>query len=360
MKPSLTNHLRIIWAITFKDLVDAVKNKNVLGVIIPALFIIVLYRYMPAINADDGPPALLLYDAGNPAMLTLLEDSPAINLYTYESEEEMLYYLSNGEQPELGLVIPARFDQVVETGQSLELQGYMLHFFTDAETSELQRYMQDEFEYLLGYPVIIHIEKNQLQPETHGITILASLGFTFMILMVGMITIPHMMLEEKQNKTLDAMLISPASGIHIIVAKALTGLIYALLIYGVGLILFRAIIVHWGLAFLAGFLGALFAVSLGLLLGILVDNRQQLVLWGWVGVIPLFLPMLLSIMDDLLPPWLITIFKWVPSSALMRAIRSSMVGAPPLKYYLPQLAVLLISSVLILATDVWLVRRSDR
>jgi ABC-type multidrug transport system permease subunit len=70
--------------------------------------------------------------------------------------------------------------------------------------------------------------------------------------------------------------------------------------------------------------------------------------------------MMLSIMDDLLPSWSIAIFKWVPSSALMRAVRTSMVGSPPLAYYLPQLAVLLISAVLILILDAWLVRRSDR
>jgi ABC-2 type transport system permease protein len=360
MRPSLINHIRIIWAITAKDLVDAVKNKNVLSVVIPALFMIVLYRFMPAITAEDGPPALLVYDEGNPAMMLLLEDSPAVDLYTYETEDQMRYYLSNGEQPELGLIIPAGFDQIVEAGKSIELQGYMLHFFTDDEIFELQRYMQDEFEYLLGQPVVIQIEEIQLQPETYGITILASMGFSFIILMVGMIAIPHMMLEEKQNKTLDAMLVSPATSLHIVASKALTGIIYALITYGIGLILFREVVVNWGLVFCAGFLGALFAVSLGLLLGILIDNRQQLVLWGWVGVVPLFLPLLLSIMDDLLPPWLITIFKWVPSSALMRAIRSSMVAAPPVKYYLPQLGVLLISAALILAFDIWLVRRSDR
>jgi ABC-2 type transport system permease protein len=315
---------------------------------------------MPALTAEDGPPALLLYDAGNPATMLLLEDSPAVNLYTYESKEKMLYFLSNGEQPELGLVIPAGFDQTVEAGQFIELQGYMLHFFSEEEVLEIQRYMQDELEFLLGSPVSIQINQIQLHPETHGVTILASMGFSFMILMVGMIAIPHMMLEEKQNKTLDAMLISPASSSHIVAAKAFTGLVYALITYGIGLFLFRHVIVNWGLALGAGLLGALFAVSLGLLLGILVDNRQQLVLWGWVGMIPLFLPMLLSIMEDLLPPWLFGIFKWVPSSALMRAIRSSMVAAPPVEYYLPQLSILLISAVLFLLVDSWLVRRSDR
>jgi ABC-2 type transport system permease protein len=360
MKRSWIESLRIIWAITAKDLTDAIKNKNVLGVVIPSLFVIVLYRFMPAITAEDGPPALLVYDVGNPAMMLLLEDSPAVNLYTYESEEQMRYYLSNGEQPELGLVIPVGFDQAVKAGQVLELQGYMLHFFTADQESEILSYMQDEFEYLLGQPVSIQIERIQLQPETHGMTILASMGFSFVILMVGMIAIPHMMLEEKQNKTLDAMLISPASGMHIIAAKALTGLFYSLIVYGIGLILFRMIIVHWGLAFLAGFLGSLFAISLGLLLGILVDNRQQLVLWAWVGIIPLFLPMMFSFLDDLLPAWLVQISKWVPSSALMRVIRSSMVGNPPLEYYLPQLADLFLGAIVVLAIDIWLVRRSDR
>lgn len=357
---SLLNHLRIIWAITAKDLIDTVKNKNILATIIPALFIIVLYRYMPAINAEDGPPALLLYDAGNPVMLTLLEDSPAVNLYTYESQEKMLYYLSNGEQPELGLVIPAGFDKAVADGIPLELHGYMLHFFSTEQEVEIQRYMEDEFEYLLDKPVDILIKRIPLQPETHGITILASMGFSFVVLMVGIVSIPHLMLEEKQEKTIDAILISPASSLHIIAAKAFTGLIYTMVSYGIGLIVFRMIIVHWGLALLAGFLGSMFAVSLGLLLGLLVDTRQQLTLWAWVGLVPLFLPMMLSFMDDLLPTEVIQIFKWVPSSTLMRAIRSSMVGVPPLEYYLPQLAVLLLSAVLVFVVDIWLVHRLDQ
>jgi hypothetical protein len=114
------------------------------------------------------------------------------------------------------------------------------------------------------------------------------------------------------------------------------------------------------LAIIAGLLGALFAVSMGLLLGILVDTRQQLVLWAWVGLVPLFLPMMLSFMDDLLPESLIHVVKWVPSSALMRVIRSSMVYAPPVDYYLPQLIVILISAFLVMMLNIWLIRRSDR
>ena len=360
MKTRLMVHLRIIWAITLKDLVDAIKNKNVLGVIIPALFMVVLYRYMPQITSEDGPPALLIYDSGNPTVMLLLEDSAAINLYSYESKTQMLHYLSNGQQPEMGLVLSTGLDQAIQSEQPVTLQGYMLHFFTDEQVTELREYMEDELEYLLGIPVAIQVQRIQLQPDTDGITILASMGLGFVILMVGMIAIPHLMLEEKQDHTLEAMLVSPANIHHIIVAKILTCLIYTLIVFGIGLFLFRAEIVNWGLAIVTGFLGSLFSVSLGLLLGILVENRQQLVLWAWVGIIPIFLAMMLSFMDDLLPPWIIQIVRWVPSSALMRALRSAMVAVPPFRYFIPQILILFTSALLVLVIDIWLVRRLDR
>jgi len=119
MKSTLSTHIRIIWAITVKDVIDALKNKNVLGVLIPSLFMILCYRYLPVITAEDEPPALLVYDAGNPVTMTLLDESPAVNLYSYETITQMQYYLSNGEQPELGLIIPLGFDQKVVSGKTI-------------------------------------------------------------------------------------------------------------------------------------------------------------------------------------------------------------------------------------------------
>jgi ABC-type Na+ efflux pump permease subunit len=361
MRVSIKSDLRIIWSIAFKDILEAIKNKNILAVIFPALFMIVLYRFMPAITADEGPPVLYVYDFGNPVVLSILEESPTYQLFIFESEDKMLYQLSNGEQPELGLVIPEGFDQAIQTEKSLRLQGYMLHFFPIDQVLELRNYFEDEISYLLGLPVSIQIDHQvQLQPETHGITILASMGLSFVLLMVGMIVIPHLMLEEKLNKTLDALLVSPAGGTHIVLSKALTGLIITLLVYGIGLFLFSSVIIHWWLVFMVGFLGALFSVAIGLLLGILVDTRQQLILWAWVGLVPLFLPMMLSFMDDLLPYRIIQILKWVPSSAMMRVLRSSMVGMPSVENYFPQLVILVFSSLFVLTFDFRLIRRLDQ
>jgi ABC-2 type transport system permease protein len=360
MKRTLAENLRIVWAITSKDLIDALKNKNIITLIITCVLVVIMYRYLPALTAEDGPPALLVYDQAESAFAAGLWESPAVDYYEYPSKEDMLYYLSNGEVPELGLVIPADFDATVKAGNLPQLQGYVLHLFDDTEILELKRYMEDEFAYVLGVPVSISIERIPLQPGTWGITVMPALGFVFVSLMVGMMIIPHMMIEERQEKTIDALMVSPASGPHIILSKALTGLIYTLVVLLIALTFNWALIEHAWLFLLAGVLGTLFSILLGILLGIKIETRQQLILWAWLALIPLLLPVMLSLMDDLFPAWLILIFKWVPTSALFRVFRTSMVFALSVEHFVPQLLSLVGASVLLLFVDIWLIRRMDR
>jgi ABC-2 type transport system permease protein len=235
-----------------------------------------------------------------------------------------------------------------------------LHLFDDTEILELKRYMEDEFAYVLGVPVSVSVERIPLQPGTWGITVMPALGFVFVSLMVGMMIIPHMMIEERQEKTFDALMVSPASGPHIILSKALTGLIYTLVVLLIALTFNWSLIEHAWLFLLAGVLGALFSILLGILLGIKIETRQQLILWAWLALIPLLLPVMLSLMDDLFPAWLILIFKWVPTSALFRVFRTSMVFALSAEHFVPQLLSLVGASVLLLLVDTWLIRRIDR
>ena len=360
MKHNLNKNFRIVWAITSKDLIDGLKNKNVISLIVTSLLVVILYRYLPALTAEDGPPALLVYDEADSAFVTALWESPAVDFYTYESFEDMQYYLTNGDKPELGLVIPDDFDQAVKNGNPPELQGYALQIFDDSEILVLKRYMEDEFEYLLEKPVNISIDKLPLQPETYGITVMPSIGFVFVSLMVGMMVIPHLMIEERQEKTLDALMTSPAKSVHIISAKALTGLIYTLVVLVIALIFNWSLIQHGWLFLLTGLLGALFSIALGILLGVKIETRQQLILYAWFFLIPLFFPMILSLMDDLFPEWLVAIFRWVPTSAMFRVFRTSMAGTTPVKYFLPQLLSVVVVAALLFIFDTWLVRRLDR
>jgi ABC-2 type transport system permease protein len=196
-------------------------------------------------------------------------------------------------------------------------------------------------------------------PESRG-GFLAAAGAVIVIMMVGMVLIPNLMLEEKKTRTLDALLVSPASSGQIVIAKALAGLFYGLVFIALVFALNSNFIIQWWLALLAVLLCALFSVIMGLILGTLIETHQQLILIANVIMFPLLLPVFLSMMTDLLPAWLIAIMHWLPPVATSDLLLTSFSDQAVLAQSLPRLALLLAVVVALLAWETWLVRRQDR
>lgn len=360
MKTTFASNWRIILTITGKDLLDGFKNKHVLAVILPAIFVVILYRFIPVLKADDGPTRLRVLDGGNPAVVEMLADSPDFYLSTYIELESMQYALTNEEQPEIALVLPNGFDDAVKGGETPVLQGYMLSYFTETDVSTAEQKLENDLGALLETPVDIRIEQIPLLETSYGITVLNSLGLTFVILMVGFVALPQLILEEKHEKTLDFLLVSPANNRQIVIAKTLTGLAITMTVFLMALAVFRIYFVQWWLILLTGLAGATYAVAFGLALGMIIDSRQQLTLWGWVVLTPHFLPMIIILLEDIIPASWVNILQWVPSVALMRLVRTSMAEEITAPFYAPQLAVLAGAALLVLLLDIWLLRRTDQ
>jgi ABC-2 type transport system permease protein len=178
--------------------------------------------------------------------------------------------------------------------------------------------------------------------------------------MVGVSLVPNIMLEEKDTKTLDALLVSPAKPVHIVLGKAATGLFYCLSGMAVAYAFNLALINQWWLAILAGVSGSAFTVALGLLVGSTIGNRAQLMLWAWVLLIPLLVPTFLSVMKDVLPAGLLSAFQWIPTVALSKVLRLSFSNRAPLATFGPELALIAVWTLLVLVAVIWVVRRSDR
>ena len=68
-KRAWREHARLIWAITAKDLLEVVKNKSTISVLISALFILGMYRMLPTLTTRMEPPGVLVYDAGDSALV---------------------------------------------------------------------------------------------------------------------------------------------------------------------------------------------------------------------------------------------------------------------------------------------------
>jgi ABC-2 type transport system permease protein len=169
-----------------------------------------------------------------------------------------------------------------------------------------------------------------------------------------------LMLEEKINRTMDALMVSPVRPFELALGKALVGLAYAMVIGVAGIAMYGQLITQWGVALVLYAAGALFMTSVGLLLGSLLENRQQLMLWAWVILIPFLIPTFLVIMRGLIPDAAINIMRWIPSVVLSRSLSAATVEMVSITDYLLELLILLIGAVLVLGLVAWTLRRQDR
>ncbi len=354
--------LRIITAITVKDLVEAVKNKNTISVILPVLFIALIYRFMPSFSARDDPPRVIVADPGETSFGASMLENPFLHVYLSASEERMKLGVSESDRPELGLFLPEDIDTKLLDGNGITLEGYVVHWLPDDQVAELERIVEEELSGLAGQPVDLVIDSTSIYPklESTGLSVLMGLSLTFSAVMIGISFLPNLMLEEKMAHTMEALQVSPVRPIDLTLGKALVGLFYSLVIGVNGIAMYGRLITHWGVALLIYTAGALFMIALGLLLGSLLENRQQLMLWAWVILIPLLIPTFLVIMKGLVPDQAIAIMRWIPSVVMGRALGAATLEVVQLSDYLPELAVLLIGTLAVLGLVAWILRRAER
>ena len=354
--------LRVILAITAKDSLDAVRNRTLLSVLVMVLVMVALFRVLPALREGDGS-ALAVVDPGPSAVVDRWAEQGQFELHRTASREEMAYVLGGEETAVLGLVLPADFDQQVESETPLVLEGYVDHWVSDSDADKIRSTFETQLTALTGRPVQIEVSNDEVFTHPRGLRpVTTSFLMVYALVVVGLMVAPNLMIEEKELKTMEALLISPASAGQIVAAKALTGLLYCLLAAGLVLVANAAMVVHWEIALLAAACGALFTVSLGLLLGVILNLRQQLIIWSSILMIPLFLPVIASeILADLQAPAVVQqIVALVPTVPVAEATRWALSGQVPWAEIWSGIAVTLAWALPLLGAVAWMVRRSDR
>lgn len=353
---------RIIWAIVAKDILEALKNKNTIAIILTSLLMLVFYYYLPILGTSGEPTRVRVYDADDSILVALLENSETFDVRTYPSQEKMFDALRDNDTPVIGLGIPAGFDSALESTGAAQLQGYVMSWVDNKKALELQRALEAEVSGLTGQPVPILMEGNRigLEPDSQGIGSTAALAVVFVVVMIGLTLIPHLMLEEKSSRTMDVLLVSPASAGNLVAGKAIVGLFYCLLGALVALLVFQFVVVHWWLTLLAVIFGALLTISLGLWLGTIIESRAQLTLWAWVFILPLLLPVFLSLMKDLFPGTVSQVLQILPTAVMLNLLRTSFSSSIPLGPTLLMLAWLAAWAAAGFFIVTWLVRRQER
>lgn len=362
VKTSWLSHLRLIGTLAAKDIVDAVKTKSTLTAIVISFLMVFFYRYFPALATSSDTLDVLVYAETDSPVVTALERSPALAVYTYDSRQRLMDIFSDAEDVELAVIIPETAVSPQNSSTPITIEGHVMYWLSADQRAEIKTLIEDDLTAQLGQPVTLNLTGNDVffNADTFFFAFSATTALVFIAVMIGLSLVSNLMVEEKQTKTLDALLVSPASATDLVAGKALAGLFYGLVGSAIVLIVFSYLIIQWPLAILAAVLGTLFMVAVGLLLGIYVEARPQLQLISWFIVVPLLIPVVLVALEGLVPTGAIAVMNWIPTVLVAKIFRLSLTPNATFAHYAAELAVLVIATLLLLGLVVVLVRRQDR
>lgn len=353
-------NLGVIAAITRKDVIDAIRNRYLLTALITPLFVALLFRILlPGINSKSIL-TVVVHDPGSSAMVAELRKVSQIGVVDAGSAETTSSEVEKRKAIG-GLVVPVNFDADVAAGNQPELTIYVNNKKGAFEQAAFRRLLDQQVRGLVKHPeparlTWIDVDKEATEETRGGLGLEQMLLPLLLIMTLGMIgamVVPLLLVEEKEKRTLDFLLSSPASLKEIVAGKALTGVAYTLLIAGLLLIINRRLVGNWPLTLLAILLGLVFVVAIGLLMGSLLNNTMQVNTWASTVLILLLAPSFPSLG---LPGVIDTAMRFIPTYYLTEALKMSLAGATSSRIW-GHLAVLLLSTVVAFFAAVWALRR---
>ena len=353
---------RAILTIAHKDIVDAIKNRYILFALILPIGVSLLLRV-----AFPGPDELItiaVYDPGDSRLVSGLRELSAVRLLEVTSDRQLPEEVE--KETVGGLAVPAGFDAAVEAGEQPELTVYLNRRRGGGELAVFRRLVEQQVWVLVEQPPPARITWTNVA-EPPGTLAQGEFRFDRYILVVllvmalamtGSFVVPLLLVEEKEKHTLDALLMSPADSAEVVAGKALTGLLYSLLIAGVLIALNEGWVGDWPVTAVAILLGSLFMVAVGLLMGSLFRTTMQVNTWSSIVVLALMSPSWLGVMGS--PTLLETALGLLPTHCLAQALGLALAGEASLARVWGDLAVLAGSVIVAFAAVVWTLRRQER
>jgi ABC-2 type transport system permease protein len=359
----IMNSWYIIWAIAAKDILDAIKNRIVISQIVAVSLILLTIK---GLGLVIQPPytQIIVYDPGNSILAQTLADNPEFGVQTATSLNELQKMISNmgfGLGAELGIEIPEEFDQQFESEKEAEIPGYV-SWANRTKAAALKAEMETALFEITGKPVIVNLVGNIISPPAEiGLLVgLITMFAVTIMLTMGILLVPTLMLEEKQTRTIDALLVSPASISQVVIGKAIAGFFYILVTAAIVYLIYWTGVVHWGLSAMFIIGAGLFSVAVGLLFGIIFNNQGEMT--GWVSFTMVLISgsMFVVLINLEVPAFVDTLLQWLPPVALAKIFWASFSTQVPLNQVRLNFGIVLVISGLIYGYIIWRIKQLDR
>jgi ABC-2 type transport system permease protein len=353
-------NLSVVSAITRKDVIDAIRHRYLLTALVTPLLVALLFRVMLPGGENTKILTVVAHDPGRSGLVVELRNTPQINVVEAASADSIASEVEKRKATG-GVAVPANFDADIAAGKQPELSVYLNNQKNAFEQASFRRMLGQMVRSFAKQPeparlVWIDVDKKTNDPLRGGTSLGQLLLPLLLILtfgMTGAFVVPLLIVEEKEKRTLDFLLSSPASLNDIIAGKAVTGVVYTLLIAGLLLGINRQFIHNWPLTLLTMSLGLLFVVGVGLVIGSLLKNTMQVNTWASFVLIVLLAPSFPSIG---ITEWFDKAMRVIPTYYLSEALSLAMAGTVTSQLWV-YLAVLLGCTIVVFVGAAWALHR---
>lgn len=353
---------RVIAAIAQKDLIDAIRNRYLLVALLTPLSVALLLRLMvPGVESLKNL-TIVVHDPGRSTLVSQLRAASGIKLVDTDSEANAKAEVEKADAAG-ALAVPTNFDADVAAGKQPKLTVYVNNKKNEIEQAAFRQLMNRQVTALAQRPPPAELNWINVSEETGSATggkiDLSQMLLPLLVLltfgMTGALVVPLLLVEEKEKRTMDFLLTSLARLTEVIAGKALTGVVYSVLIAGVLLAVNRQWVSNWPLTTLTIMVGLLLIVAIGLLMGSLFHTTMQVNTWASIALLVLITP---SFPFPGSPAALDTAMRFIPTYYFVEALKMSLGGtsAPRLWGYL---AVVLACTVVTFLAVIWAMRREQ-
>jgi len=351
------SRLRIIGAIAAKDVTEAIRNKAILSIFLGVAVLLLSVKGLPLLTGMNDNQPLMVYTQ-NRELLRDLRRYPGLSVIP--AADPALLQTAVGETS--GSLLGINLDQPLPAGEEpLTLTTYQVHWLNPDDAATAQTNTAAALSDVFDRPVELDMIPTYPAADSGGQPAMVAMTFMMILLAIGAALVPFLFIEEREGKTLDMLLISPATISDLVVAKALAGAVYVFTAAAVILILYNYLIVQWPVALATILVGGLMAVMIGLLFGVFIENQGTTNLFsGLILIILLALPLVEQFAVDRTPSILMNIIHWLPSTAIGRLLRLSMTTETSMSSVAPDLLVIAGFTLILFFLVVWRLRRSDR
>ncbi len=321
---------RVVAAIAQKDLIDAIRNRYLLVALLTPLSAALLIRLMlPGVSSLNNV-TIVVHDPGKSVLVSKLRDVPQIKLIETDSAAMARTQVERIKAIG-GLVVPVNFDADVAADKQPELTVFANNKKNNIEKAGFRLLMERQIGALDQRPPPAKLNWVNVYDETDsqarsGVNLSQMLLPLLLLLtfgMTGALVVPLLLVEEKEKRTMDFLLTSPASLTEIVTGKALTGVVYSVLIGGALLAINHQMIGNWPLTMLTIVFGLLLIVSIGLLMGSIFQTTMQVNTWASIALLVLIAP---SFPFPNSPALLEGAMRLIPTYYFVEALQLSLAG----------------------------------